>query len=134
MLGTQPAETRTLMGRRTIIQKDLWHGARANFVVQGTGGDGIKRALALLWERRSDCPHAVPVLAVHDEIVIEADEDQAKQAADWLKAAMVDAMAPLIEPVPVEIEVSIARTWGGDPPEPREESNRRRHGAGPRNF
>ena len=34
-------------------------------------------------------------------------------AAAWLKAAMVDAMAPLIAPVPVEVEVQVARTWAG---------------------
>jgi DNA polymerase-1 len=113
MLGKQPAETRTLTGRRTMVTRDLWHGARANFIVQGTGGDGIKAALALLWERRGDCPHAVPVLAVHDEIVVECDEDKAGQAEAWLKAAMIDAMQPLIDPVPCAVEVRIGKTWGG---------------------
>src|SRR5262245_25072305 len=74
---------------------------RANYIVQGTGGDGLKVALALLWERRDQVPGAFPVLAVHDEIVVECDEGQAEMVAAWLKAAMVDAMAPLIIPVPV---------------------------------
>jgi DNA polymerase-1 len=87
---------------------------RLNTPVQGTGADGLKLALALLWERRGEMPGAFPVLAVHDELVVEADADQADAAAGWLKAAMVDAMAPLIDPVPVEVEVQIARTWGGD--------------------
>jgi DNA polymerase-1 len=106
-------ETRTLTGRRCLVEAATWHGARANYVVQGTGGDGIKLALALLWERRAEAPGAFPVLAVHDEIVIEADAGQADAAAAWLKAAMVDAMAPLLDPVPVDVEVSIAPTWGG---------------------
>jgi DNA polymerase-1 len=114
MLGKEPAETRTLAERRTIVQKDLWHGARANFIVQGTGGDGIKAALALLWERRGDCLHAIPVLAVHDEIVIEADEDKAAEAAKWLESAMIDAMTPILDPVPCVVEVKQGRTWGGD--------------------
>ena len=59
-------------------------------------------------------PWRLPVLVVHDEIVVEADADQAETVAPWLKAAMLDAMAPLIEPVPVEVEVNVARTWGGD--------------------
>ncbi len=84
MLGREPAETRTLTGRRVLIPKDHWYGARANYIVQGTGGDGIKAALALLWDRREQCPHAFPILAVHDEIVIEADEDKAEQAEKWL--------------------------------------------------
>jgi DNA polymerase I-like protein with 3'-5' exonuclease and polymerase domains len=107
-------ETRTLAGRRVLVDAEAFFGAKANYVVQGTGGDGIKLALALLWERRDQCPDAFPVLVVHDEIVVEADAGQADAVAAWLKAAMVDAMAPLIEPVPVAVEVKIGRTWGGE--------------------
>jgi hypothetical protein len=39
---------------------------------------------------------------------------QAEAVAAWLRTAMVDGMAPLIEPVPVEVEVTVASTWGGD--------------------
>jgi DNA polymerase I-like protein with 3'-5' exonuclease and polymerase domains len=54
------------------------------------------------------------VLAVHDEIVVECDAGQADAVAAWLKGAMLDGMAPLAEPVPVEVEVKVAPTWGGD--------------------
>jgi DNA polymerase I-like protein with 3'-5' exonuclease and polymerase domains len=53
------------------------------------------------------------VLAVHDEIVVEADEAQADAAAGWLKRAMLDGMGPLIAPVPCEVEVKAGKTWGG---------------------
>jgi DNA polymerase-1 len=104
-------ETRTLTGRRRLGVNRFTE--KLNTPVQGTGADGLKLALALLWERRGDCPAAVPVLAVHDEIVVEADRDQAEAAAAWLKTAMLDAMAPLIDPVPVEVEVKVSHTWGG---------------------
>jgi DNA polymerase I-like protein with 3'-5' exonuclease and polymerase domains len=52
-------------------------------------------------------------LAVHDEIVVECAADQAEAVAAWLQAAMVDAMAPFLDPVPVTVEVTVARTWGG---------------------
>src|SRR5262249_24122451 len=113
MIRLEPAEVHTLAGRRIIVKPDLWHGARANYIVQGTGGDGIKQALALLWERKEQCPGAFPVLAVHDEIVVECDAAESEAVAGWLKQAMVDAMAPLIEPVPVEVEPKIAQTGGG---------------------
>jgi DNA polymerase-1 len=114
-----PAETRTLAGRRRLfaresVQKKI-HGQvreRLNSPVQGTGADGLKLALALLWERRDQCPGAFPVLVVHDEIVVECDQAQAVTVADWLKAAMMDAMSPLIEPVPVEVDVKVGRSWG----------------------
>jgi DNA polymerase-1 len=98
-IPTPPIETRTLAGRRRLIQ--------------GTGADGLKRALGLLWERRDECPGAVPVLFVHDEVVVECDADRANTAAAWLSRAMVDGMTPLIAPVPVAVEVMTAPTWGG---------------------
>jgi DNA polymerase-1 len=121
-------ETRTLAGRRRLIpsaradktekERRRFEAAmdrqRLNTPVQGTGADGLKLALALLWERRDQCPGAFPVLAVHDEIVVEADAAQADAAANWLKQAMMDAMAPLIDPVLVEVEVTVAGTWAGD--------------------
>jgi DNA polymerase-1 len=41
--------------------------------VQGSGADGLKAALALLWQTREQASGAVPVLCVHDEIVVECD-------------------------------------------------------------
>jgi DNA polymerase-1 len=107
-------ETRTLTGRRVLVEADGFFGAKANYMVQGTGGDGIKLALALLWERRREFPAAFPVLAVHDEIVVECDCEQARAVEQWLRQAMLDALTPLLDPVPVEVEVKIAQTWGGE--------------------
>ncbi len=109
--GDRPIETRTLAGRRRLGV--VRFNDKLNCPVQGTGADGLKRALALLWERRHECPGAVPVLVVHDEIVVECDADQAQAASDWLRRSMLDGMASLVEPVPVEVEVSVAPTWGG---------------------
>jgi DNA polymerase-1 len=108
------AETRTVAGRRRLLNEKTPDTHRLNTPVQGTGADGLKLALALLWERRGQAEGAFPVLAVHDEIVVECDEAQAETAAGWLREAMTDAMAPLIDPVPVEVEVKVARAWGGD--------------------
>jgi DNA polymerase-1 len=104
-------ETRTLAGRRRLNVQRFTE--RLNTPDQGTGADGLKAALALLWERRGQCPGAFPVLIVHDEIVVECAADQADAAAAWVKQAMLDGMAPLIDPVPVEVEVKIDQTWGG---------------------
>jgi DNA polymerase-1 len=104
-------ETRTLTGRRRLGVVRFTD--KLNTPVQGTGADGFKLALALLWERRGDMPDAFPVLAVHDEIVVECDQDQAETAGRWLRQAMLDAMTPLLDPVPVEVELTTAPTWGG---------------------
>jgi hypothetical protein len=109
--GHRPIATRTLAGRRCLAVERFTE--KLNLGVQGTGADGLKAALALLWERRAECLGAVPVVAVHDEIVIECDAAQAAAAVAWLRQAMLDGMAPLAHPVPVEVEVSVAPTWGG---------------------
>ncbi len=77
----------------------------------------MKLALALLWERRSECPGAVAVLVCHDEVVVECDAERATDAKVWLKKAMVEGMDPVLNGaaqghVPVEIEGRIARGWG----------------------
>jgi DNA polymerase-1 len=107
------AETRTLVWRRRLLNDKTPDTHRLNTPVQGTGADGLKLAFALLWERRDEVPGAFPVLAVHDDIVVECCQDQSEAVAAWLKKAMADAMAPLIDPVPVDVEVKIGRTWGG---------------------
>jgi DNA polymerase I len=104
-------QTRTLAGRRRVGVSAFTE--KLNTPTQGTGADGLKRALALLWERRDACPGAFPVLLVHDEIVVECDEGKREEAAVWVRDAMRDGMAPLLAPVPVEVEVSAGRTWGG---------------------
>jgi DNA polymerase-1 len=111
-VGDAPQDTRTLAGRR--VRKVEQFNEKLNLPVQGTGADGLKRALALLWDRRAECPSAIPVLVVHDEVVVECPEADADRAAGWLKRAMLDGMAPLVAPVPVEVEVKVGRTWGGD--------------------
>jgi DNA polymerase I-like protein with 3'-5' exonuclease and polymerase domains len=106
-------ETRTLCGRRRLLDArtpDTW---RLNTPVQGTGADGLKQALALLWERRAECPEAFPVLAVHDEIVVECPAGRAAEAAAWLRRSMLGGFGDWLDPVPVAVEVKTAPTWGG---------------------
>jgi len=104
-------DSRTLVGRRRKHVERFTE--KLNVPVQGSGADGLKRALALLWERRGECPGALPVLVVHDEIVVEAPADQADTAAAWLRQAMLDGFGNWLDPVPIVVEVTTARTWGG---------------------
>jgi DNA polymerase-1 len=53
------------------------------------------------------------VLVIHDEILVECDVENAEAVSAWLRQAMLDGMADWLEPVPVEVEVKIASTWGG---------------------
>jgi DNA polymerase-1 len=109
------AETRTLTGRRRMDVQKLTD--RLNAPVQGTGADGLKLALALLWERRAECPGAVPVLVCHDELVVECDAEQAEDVRAWLKMAMIEGMDAVLNgtyqtDVPLEVEARTTRSWG----------------------
>jgi DNA polymerase-1 len=111
-------QTRTLTGRRRTNIEKLTD--RLNAPVQGTGADGLKLSLALLWERCGECPRAMPVACVHDEILVECDEGDAEKAETWLKKAMIDGMNEVLNGpsvdwprVPVEVETRIGKTWVG---------------------
>jgi DNA polymerase I len=108
-------ETRTLTGRRRTNVERLTD--RLNAPVQGTGADGLKLAIILLWERRDECRGAVSVLVCHDEIVVECDEDRGEETKRWLEKAMIEGMDTVLNgtdevDVPVEVEARIARSWG----------------------
>jgi DNA polymerase-1 len=109
--SSKASEVWTLGRRRLLLPAGTAYTLRLNAPVQGTAADGLKRALALLWQRRDEVPMAAPVLAVHDEIVVECPKGQAKRVAAWLHRAMLDAMAPLLAPIPVVVEVRIAPQW-----------------------
>lgn len=70
---------------------------RLNAPVQGSGADGLKLALALLWERRGERPGAEPVLVCHDEVVVECAAEQAADAKAWLKKAMIEGLEAVLK-------------------------------------
>jgi hypothetical protein len=41
-------------------------------------------------------PGAVPILAVHNESVVECDEKDAEKAEAWLEKAMIDGMDEVV--------------------------------------
>jgi DNA polymerase-1 len=106
-------DTRTLAGRRRIGVTSFTE--QINTPVQGTGADGLKAALALLWETRERCPSAALVLCVHDEIVIECAESEADQARAWLVDCMERGMRAFLHRVPVMVEATIIADWSGTP-------------------
>ena len=89
-----------------------------NHPMQGGCADGFKLALALLHERRHECPGAVPIIALHDEMLIECDEAEVERVASWLERAMKDGMAEVLAfgsagkgRIPVEVSVRSGKTW-----------------------
>ena len=103
-------ESRTILGRRRVFDGGSYYTERLNSPVQGSAADGLKLALARLWETPGP-EGAFPVLVVHDEIVVEAPADKAQEAKEWLIQAMVEGMMECQKEVPVVIEAAVSETW-----------------------
>ncbi len=60
----------------------------------------------------------MPILAVHDEVVVECDKADAEKVRAWLAKAMIGGMDEVLndpqagEPsVPVKVEAEILKSW-----------------------
>ena len=108
----------TLMGRRRPVP-DLASGnfaARAaaervavNTPVQGSAADLIKKAM-LTVDRRlaAEFPGQLLLLQVHDELLLEVDEDRAEEVGEMVRSEMVSAMKLS---VPLVVDVGVGRSW-----------------------
>ncbi|MCP4447577.1 MAG: hypothetical protein GY811_19885 [Myxococcales bacterium] len=107
-------EVRTLSGRtRRFPNRTQGYSERLNMPIQGSAADGMKRAIALLHNRLKDTESQM-VLTIHDELVVEVPKNSAQQVMTIVEEAMKQGMAFYIDPIPVEIDVSIRSSWAED--------------------
>jgi DNA polymerase-1 len=107
--------TRTLSGRHRAWANEPPYTQLLNTPVQGTGADGMKLALAELWKTWTpDLEGCYPVMVIHDELLVEAPEDRADKAAEWVRNAMTSGMSGLLNQVPVEAELVVCRSYAGN--------------------
>jgi DNA polymerase I-like protein with 3'-5' exonuclease and polymerase domains len=81
-----------------------------NTPIQGTSADILKRALRLLKDELRTT-NAQIVNIIHDEIVVEADADEAEEVARKVERAMCAAGEEYVKTVPVKVETEIADEW-----------------------
>lgn len=81
-----------------------------NTPIQGTSADILKRALRLLKDELSNT-NAQIVNIIHDEIVVEADADEAQEVASKVERIMCAAGQEYLKTVPVKVETEIADEW-----------------------
>ncbi|MGI8896833.1 MAG: DNA polymerase [Pyrinomonadaceae bacterium] len=81
-----------------------------NTPIQGTSADILKRALRLLKGELRDTSARI-VNIIHDEIVVEADADEAEEIALKVERAMCTAGEEYLRTVPVKVETEIADEW-----------------------
>ena len=116
--GHEKGYVSTLFGRRRILKeltsanhniRSFGERAAMNTPIQGTAADIIKlamnRAAQALSEKNLD---AHLILQVHDELIVEAREDIAEEAAKVLSEAMENVVSL---DVPLVAEAQIGKTW-----------------------
>src|SRR5215217_6995355 len=81
-----------------------------NTPIQGTSADILKRALRLLKDELS-ATNARIVNIIHDEIVVEANADEAESVAEKVERVMCAAGEEYLKTVPVKVETEIADEW-----------------------
>ncbi len=83
-----------------------------NTPIQGSGVDMIKMALIKIHHRlKEEKLDAFLINVVHDEIIVEASEEDAKKAALVVKNAMIEAGQELASNVPILAEEGIGDYW-----------------------
>jgi DNA polymerase-1 len=108
----------TLMGRKRPVP-DLQSGnfaARAaaervaiNTPVQGSAADLIKKAMLQVDARlRAEFPDQLLLLQVHDELLLEVDEDHADEVGEMVKEEMASAMELS---VPLVVDLGTGKDW-----------------------
>ena len=81
-----------------------------NAPIQGTSADILKRALRLLNDELRNTSARI-VNIIHDEIVVEVDDDEAAAVAHTVERAMCAAGEEYLQTVPVKVETQIAGEW-----------------------
>ncbi len=91
------------------IRRGFGERVAMNMPIQGTAADIIKIAMIRVYERlKEEFPKAKLIMQVHDELIIEAPENDAKKVAELLKETMESACDLS---VPLTVEVACGKTW-----------------------
>ena len=108
----------TMFGRRRYLPElaSSNHNLRAfgervarNMPIQGTAADIIKIAMIKVYDRlRKENMKARLILQVHDELIVEAPEEEAEKAAKLISEEMQNAVQLS---VPLTADAGIGKTW-----------------------
>lgn len=80
-----------------------------NMPIQGTAADIIKIAMVRVFERlKKENLHSRLILQIHDELIVEAPQDEAMRVAMLLQEEMENAVALS---VPLVADAAVGKTW-----------------------
>ncbi|MBT4527824.1 MAG: hypothetical protein HOC24_14870 [Deltaproteobacteria bacterium] len=101
----------TRMGRRMVVTNSTTDNSIINFPVQGTGSDGFKFALLMLDAKLRDMDARI-VHILHDEIIVEANEEIADKVEGIVRDCMEGAFVEMKLGVSMLVEPDIKCAWG----------------------
>lgn len=103
-------ETRTLCNRIRLWMDLPGASELVNTPIQGTAADIIKIALGNVVKIFEGMDVKI-IACIHDEIVVETDQEIAEQVCEMLESSMVKAASALLAPVPVEVDLVVSDCW-----------------------
>lgn len=121
--GARLRQMRTIWGRRRWLDPEIAHNEFHNGPSQGTGADGLKNSLPIVYQRLKKITGGPTLLEkgasvgmihmVHDEIIAEHkdDEDLAAEVRHAIESGMIDGMQPMLSKVPSKAEASTCSSW-----------------------
>ena len=112
----------TIFGRRIHLpainsknpaEKSFMERAAINAPIQGSAADIIRRAMIRMPRALADAAlSARMLLQVHDELIFEVPEKEAKKTCETVSGVMSSAAAPALElAVPLDVDARAAKNW-----------------------
>jgi DNA polymerase I len=112
----------TIFGRRIHLpainsknpaEKSFMERAAINAPIQGSAADIIRRAMIRMPQALADAKlSARMLLQVHDELIFEVPEKEAKKTSETVSGVMSSAAAPALElSVPLDVDARAAKNW-----------------------
>jgi DNA polymerase-1 len=116
--ATQDGYVTTLLGRRrpipelggsTVQQRQLGERLAVNTVIQGSAADIIKAAMVRAHAALEEAGMRTRIiLQIHDELLLEAPDDEVERAGALVRQAMVSAYP--LDP-PLAVDTGVGETW-----------------------
>lgn len=91
------------------IQRSFGERVAKNMPIQGTAADIIKIAMVKVFNRlRNENMKTKLIMQVHDELILEAPEDESEKALNILKEEMENAVTLTVK---MSVDAHIGKTW-----------------------
>lgn len=110
-----PRRVKNQWGQIQPMKAPLIQTNGVNWPVQAAGRDLLAEACRLIWERLLvPHPDVLPLILVHDEILLEVPNNKVQMAAEIVRQCMTDPdlQARYLGDIPLECEVLTGQTWG----------------------